>query len=236
MANSLACEFYTNNKCMIIDKENSSIKNPNYDIEYSLNWINDIKQRNEIFDLKDGNDVSLSIQKQDLKGSELILDQQVNKIKMEINKQTSFNTILRYQLSANDSYVNNNPIVINFALENLSSEDLWVLKWYTPLEGLKGKIFRVSCDGKEIPYEGPMVKRGQPTKSDYILIHPGKSVSAPVDLSSVYKLSSSQKYLVEFKGRIYDFAISDDSIPKSTEEHQMIKIPGNTVTFRIVSS
>jgi hypothetical protein len=62
----------------------------------------------------------------------------------------------------------------------------------------------LQCDGKEIPYEGPMMKRGQPVKSDYIHIDPGSFVSTKVDLSTVYNIPPSQACIVEFKGRIYD--------------------------------
>ena len=178
----------------------------------------------------------LSINKQDLKGSEWILDQQVEKISMGINKEMLFNNKIKYQLHADDSYVRDNPIIINFTLHNLSNEHLWVLTWYTPFEGLKGKIFHITCDGKEIPYEGPMMKRGQPVKSDYIHIEPGSFVSTKVDLSSVYKIPSSQSCIVEFKGRIYDFTTSGDLTPKRTEEHQMVNITGTGVTFRVIDT
>lgn len=49
-----------------------------------------------------------------------------------------------------------------FTLENLSDETVYVLKWFTPLEGLFGDIFRITRDSEEIPYTGPMVKRGDP--------------------------------------------------------------------------
>ena len=148
----------------------------------------------------------------------------------------SFNNKLRYQLSARDSYVKGSPIDINFKLENLSNESLWVLNWYTPLEGVKGKIFRVLCDGKEILYEGPMMKRGEPTKDDYLQIDHGSSASAEVDLSKAYGFPACGECLVEFKGRIYDISTSADSIPRSSEEQQMVTITGNTVAFRVVNS
>ena len=79
-------------------------------------------------------------------------------------------SVLKYQLSASNSYVLGKPVIIKFTLYNLLDENIWVLTWYTPLEGLKGKIFLVTCNGKEIPYEGRMVKRGNPTQDDYIYI------------------------------------------------------------------
>jgi peptidyl-Lys metalloendopeptidase len=196
-------------------------------------FINQVVQ--ETRKLKGLEEVSLITPKQYLNEWKLILDQQVNKIMIETNEQISLNNMIKYRLSAQNSYVKDNPIIINFTLENLSNENLWVLTWYTPLEGLKGKIFRVICDGTEIPYEGPMVKRGQPKKGDYIHIDPGRSVSVEVDLSNVYKLPVCKECRVEFKGRIYDFSTSGDSTPKSSEEHQMLSITGNTVTFSVVN-
>ena len=79
-------------------------------------------------------------------------------------------------------------ILISFELENTSNENLWVHTWYTPLEGLKGKIFCVICDGKVIPYEGPMVKRGRPKRDDHIQLLTREPVSARIDLSNAYRL------------------------------------------------
>ena len=107
---------------------------------------------------------------------------------------------------------------------------------YTPFEGIKGKIFQVTCDGKEIPYEGIMMKRDQPTINDYMHINPKGSVSAKTDLSNAYALPTSKECKVDFKGRIFDFSLNSDSIPKRSEEHQMLRIMGNAVTFRVVNS
>jgi hypothetical protein len=153
---------------------------------------------------------------------------------MEIEEEGSLNSKITYKLSAQDSYIKGDPVIINFTIQNLSIEDLWVLKWYTPLEGLKGKIFRVTCDGREIPYEGPMHKRGDPEKADYIHIRPRRSVTAQVDLSTVYNFPASEKCQVWFKGRIYDISLTNDILPKSNEEQQMVSISGNSVTFRII--
>ena len=142
---------------------------------------------------------------------------------------------MKYRLSADNRYIKDNPIIVNFELENISNENFWILTWYTPLEGLRGKIFRVMCDGKEIPYEGPMIKRGEPQKDDYIQLLPRKPVSVRVDLSSAYTLPTCNQTLVEFKGRIYDHTTSANLTSRTAEKHQMIDITGNTVTFSVVN-
>lgn len=143
---------------------------------------------------------------------------------------------LKYQLNTNNTYVVGKPITINFTLENLQDENLWVLKWYTPLEGLRGDIFQVKCDGKEIPYEGMMVKRGNPDRDSYIHIVPGGSVSEEVDLSGGYNLPISEDCQVDFKGRIYDILSDEGKLPRRSDEHQGMDITGNDVTFRVVGS
>jgi hypothetical protein len=142
---------------------------------------------------------------------------------------------LIYNLSTKDKAIKGRSIIITFRLDNTSNRDLRVLKWYTPLEGQQGKIFRVVCDGKELLYEGPMVKRGNPGKDDYVHIRSNNSVSSQVDLSETYTFPECNECLVEFKGKIYDVAESDESLPKQNGESKSITISGNSVTFKIVN-
>ena len=146
----------------------------------------------------------------------------------------SIGQVLKYQLRADASYVAGKSIRIGFILQNLSNENLWILRWYTPLEGVEGKIFRVTCDGKEIPYEGRMVKRGDPSKSDYVYLAPNGSVFAEVDLSKAYSLSACNECRVAFKGRIHDIVTDESSLPNRSEDHQWVDISGNAVSFRMV--
>ena len=55
---------------------------------------------------------------------------------------------LNYELKAQGSYEQSKSIIIEFRIENQSLKEVWLLKWYTPLEGIKGKMFDVTCDGK----------------------------------------------------------------------------------------
>lgn len=141
---------------------------------------------------------------------------------------------LRYHLHAQSSYVQGAPIVIEFSLENLSPNDVWILKWYTPLEGIKGKIFELKCDGVDILYEGRMVKRGEPGLDDYIRLKAGSSVHVEVDLSHDYSFPNSGECELKFKGRIFDVTSDEHQVPRASSEHIYIDIPGNTVSFSIV--
>jgi len=76
------------------------------------------------------------------------------------------------------------PVNARFTLTNTSSEGLFVLKWFTPLEGLAGDIFQIQRDGVELPYVGKVGRRGvAPTSDDYVWIGAGESITAEVDLA-----------------------------------------------------
>ncbi len=140
---------------------------------------------------------------------------------------------MRFTLEARQSYVPGSPVSIRFTIENLTAGPLYVLKWYTPLEGIKGRIFKVTRDGAEVLYEGPMVKRANPVRDDYVRIGPGESVSVVVDLSMVYDLTKAGEYRVEFSGRVYDAAVEEKTLPRPMDKHQGVDVSGNAVTFRV---
>jgi len=140
---------------------------------------------------------------------------------------------LKYTLQAQSNYVQGTPIVIGFEIENLSSTEIRILKWYTPLEGIKGKIFEVRCDGVEVPYEGMMMKRGNPARADYVHLPAGASARAEFDLSQCYSLPECQKCRLKFKGRIHDVVFDERQLPRTANQHSVIDVPGEAVSFSI---
>jgi peptidyl-Lys metalloendopeptidase len=143
---------------------------------------------------------------------------------------------LSFTLQAQSTYIQGTPFVIGFEIENLSSAEVWILKWYTPLEGIKGKIFEVRCDDVEIPFEGRMMKRGNPERDDYVHIPAGGSARAEFDLSKYYSLPECRECRLKFKGRIYDVVFDERQISRPANEHRAIEVPGEAVSFRISRS
>jgi hypothetical protein len=139
--------------------------------------------------------------------------------------------VLKFKLEAQADYAAGQAVNIKFTLENVSHEALYVLTWYTPLEGLKGKIFKVTRNGEEIPYEGRMIKRGNPAREDYMRIGPGESASATVDLSSGYNLGAPGEYRIEYKGRIHDVAREGEPLPRTQDSSRGMDVQGNAVAF-----
>jgi len=116
------------------------------------------------------------------------------------------------------------PPLARFRLVNVSERRVCVLRWYTPLEGLRGKILKVSRDGVELSYGGVMAKRGSPTREDYLCLAPGDSVSNDVDLSRSYDLTAPGRYEVRFVGRIHDFEWDESRIPRAADSHRRCEV------------
>jgi hypothetical protein len=147
-------------------------------------------------------------------------------------------------LQAPASLPEGESVEVRFILINRSETGLYVLKWYTPLEGLQGDIFRVTRDGEPIPYNGRLVLRGDPTGDDYVHLDPGESVSATVDLATVgengapaYDFSRPGCYTIAFiSPRISHVAKSVTDMARSVEDLHPIQIPSEPVRVEITGS
>ena len=123
------------------------------------------------------------------------------------------------------------PSRLRFELTNRSASALWVLKWNTPLEGWKGTVLRVTRDGKELPYQGRMFKRGDPAREDYVEIPAGGKVDATVDLAEVYDVSRPGTYKIEADGELID--VTAETIPRPRDRHQGLPLDCKSVTFQV---
>jgi hypothetical protein len=107
-------------------------------------------------------------------------------------------TALKGKLVASPVYDSAEPVRLRFELTNSGDKDLYVLKWYTPLEGLNSDCLKVLRNGKtKVAYDGPMVKRGSPGPDDYLLVPAGQTVTADVNVSESYPVSVPADYQVE---------------------------------------
>ena len=98
---------------------------------------------------------------------------------------------------------------VRFTLTNQGSDDLFVLKWKTPLAGFEGNLFVVERDGERVAYTGRMVKRAAPQAGDYIRIPAGESVSVTFDLSAVYDMRQPGNYTVRYEAAGIDVVRED---------------------------
>jgi hypothetical protein len=127
-----------------------------------------------------------------------------------------------------------NTVIVQFTLTNNSDVDLYVLKWYTPMEGIGGEIFRVERDGQAIPYTGILAMRGDPTPEGYQPLEAGQSASAEVDLATSFDFSQAGEYTIEFLSPgISHVARSEAEMATSVDELGPVDMPSNTVTLEI---
>ena len=87
---------------------------------------------------------------------------------------------------------------VRFTLANQGANNLFILKWKTPLAGIEADLFAVERDGERVPYTGRLAKRPAPKASDYLRIPAGESLSVTFDLSAVYDMRQPGNYTVRY--------------------------------------
>lgn len=90
-------------------------------------------------------------------------------------------------------------VVVHVTITNPNTTDLRVLRWQTPVDGLQGPLFQVTRDGEAVPYLGVLVKRPAPTEDDYLVIAPGGTLEADVDLSASWSFAAGGRYEVRYE-------------------------------------
>lgn len=126
---------------------------------------------------------------------------------------------------------------LRFTLTNTAGESLHVLKWQTPLEGFTADILEVKRDGQPVRYIGRQVKRAAPSERDYVLILPGKSISATVNVAAAYDVSAPGEYTVAVATRVFDVARGDTpKLAKTTADLSVRTLTSNAVSFRVAAA
>lgn len=80
-------------------------------------------------------------------------------------------------------------VVLQFTLRNAGARDVHLLRWGSPFEGAWfGPFVRVSTPQGELPFQGAMRKRGDPSTQDYLLLRAGQTLNAELSLADAYAL------------------------------------------------
>ncbi len=141
---------------------------------------------------------------------------------------------LRARLETPPALSPGEPVVVQFILTNETENDLYVLNWFTPLEGLGGDIFRVTRDGQRIRYQGPLASRTDPTPEAYTLLEAGGTVEVDVDLSLAYDFSQPGNYTIKFVSPNQSHvAGTEGEMARSVDELGPVEIPSNQVVVTI---
>src|SRR5438874_2925773 len=107
-------------------------------------------------------------------------------------------------LTAAPTYRVGEPINVTFELRNNATEPFQILAWDTPLEGSVTNYFEVRRDGELVEYNGPFVKRGDPSPESYAVIQPGQQIAQTVDISTSYPIDRPGQYTVTLNAILHD--------------------------------
>jgi peptidyl-Lys metalloendopeptidase len=128
--------------------------------------------------------------------------------------------------------------ILKFTLTNNSNEKVNVLKWQTPLEGIKNDMFWVKRQDEVAVYLGKIVKRAAPKPHDYVTLDPKESISTDFDISEIYDITKSGTYTVEFDSNVLDLGTEE---PKTlskklarTGKSRTQKLRSKVVQFELV--
>ncbi|MDO6433099.1 M35 family metallopeptidase [Flavitalea sp. BT771] len=107
--------------------------------------------------------------------------------------------LITAKVYAHATYKKDEAASLIFELTNHSKEPVHILKWNTPLEGMKTDCLAVQHNGKRIAYDGKLIKRGKPGPEDFISLDPGESASAKIDVGESYDISKPGRVKVAYK-------------------------------------
>ena len=129
------------------------------------------------------------------------------------------------------------PVILFFTLTNNNAQDMFVLKWHTPLEGMRNNYLEVMVDGVKVRYRGIMAKRGPPDADSYRLVAAGETIDAEVDITKGYSSQKSGKYTVQLKTRLMDVVPKKEGVafkPNGFDDFNPVAISSSVVEFDVV--
>jgi hypothetical protein len=140
-------------------------------------------------------------------------------------------------LSASATYQLGDPIDVTFSIRNSGTRSYQVLAWETPLEDEVTNFLTIECNGQTLRYDGRLVKRGDPTEANYVLLGPGDTLTRTVDVSRSYPIITPGVYRATLNVTLFDtFSVPGNAkvAPRLRAQHQPHEIPKSSVQFTVV--
>jgi peptidyl-Lys metalloendopeptidase len=126
-------------------------------------------------------------------------------------------------------------VEVRFTLSATGKQPMRILKWQLPLEGLRGDLFEVECNGAPIPYRGPIFKRSAPTAADYLRIDSKKNLVKVVDLAKAYDFPAQGDCTIRWRGEILDARTTDRPLQGKGAQLNSLRLEAETVRFSITA-
>ncbi|UCC22799.1 MAG: hypothetical protein JSW23_01645 [Planctomycetota bacterium] len=87
---------------------------------------------------------------------------------------------------------------------NESDKEIPIAKWTLLMEEeLLWEPFEIIRGGRNVPYEGELVRRARPKPEDFYILQPGESVTSRVLLELYYYLYTAGEYSITYDGSYF---------------------------------
>jgi peptidyl-Lys metalloendopeptidase len=96
------------------------------------------------------------------------------------------------------SFADGEDVLVKVIISNPGTQEIRILRWLTPIDGIESDIFSLTVDGQTASYTGRLYKRQAPTESDYLTIKPGERLESSVDLADYYDMSLPGPYHIAY--------------------------------------
>lgn len=128
-------------------------------------------------------------------------------------------------------------VPLRLRVANPGPAGVHLLVWGTPFEEAWFAPFvTVFRDGTELAYRGAALKRGDPERSEYLYLAPGRSRSATLDLAEAFDLRQPGRYRVEPRLVLHDVLPADAARPPRSRAQHAPQAPAcAAVTFELHS-
>ena len=117
-------------------------------------------------------------------------------------------------------------------MRNNGKQDYSVLKWRTPLDGLRSDCLTVNTNGKKLRYDGVYMKRSAPGPDQYLLVKPGQTVSSTFDISDAYDMTKAGLYSMVVD--TYLEYVMGSVIKKPVIQSNIVHLKSSSVSYEIV--
>ena len=97
---------------------------------------------------------------------------------------------------------------LEVTVTNTARKAVRVPAWQLPGSDPTAQLFRISLDGEPVAYEGKLAKRGLPQAGDFVVLQPGRSYRAVVDLPAQYAMQARGQYQVTLASPLQHASLS----------------------------
>ncbi|HEX6667734.1 MAG TPA: hemopexin repeat-containing protein [Solirubrobacterales bacterium] len=142
---------------------------------------------------------------------------------------------LEYSVSIAPTVVRGDPVVLLFELTNVGAEEYALLTWGTPFEDLALDFVEVRRGDTAIPYDGILIRRGEPVVESYRRVAPGETVAATVDLTAGFAFEQPGTYTVTLPVEFADAIPAPDPMltPRAPEKWQGLALGSASASFEL---